>query len=98
MSRGVHVTTADTTVAMLLGLAYRLVESDAYTRSGKFRQEQTMALMGLGCPGKTVGLIGMGQVARHMVPRLSPFGMDIIYTKRGRLDVAVERALGLQWS
>jgi glyoxylate reductase len=44
--------TADLTLAMLLGLAYRLVEADHYTRCGKFRQEQTMALMGIGCPGR----------------------------------------------
>ena len=50
---GVAPTTADLTMAMLLGLAYRLVESDRYTRCGGFRQEQTMALMGIGCPGKT---------------------------------------------
>jgi lactate dehydrogenase-like 2-hydroxyacid dehydrogenase len=37
--------TADLTLAMLLELAYRLVEADHYTRCGKFRQEQTMALM-----------------------------------------------------
>ena len=35
---------------MLLGLAYRLVEADRHTRAGKFRQEQSMALIGLGCP------------------------------------------------
>src|SRR5258706_5145914 len=38
---GVAPTTADLTMAMLLGLAYRLVESDRYTRCGGFRQEQT---------------------------------------------------------
>lgn len=95
---GVHLTTAELTVAMLLALAYRLVESDRYTRCGRFRQEQTMALMGLGCPGKTVGLIGMGKVARHMVPRLRPFGMRMLYTKRSRLDPAEEQATGLEWT
>jgi glyoxylate reductase len=76
--------TADLTVAMLLGLGYRLLEADRYTRCGKFRQEQTMALMGMGVDGKTVGLVGMGKVAEHMVPRLRPFGMNILYTKRTR--------------
>jgi glyoxylate reductase len=94
----VHLTTADLTVAMLLGLAYRLVESDHYTRCGRFRQEQTMSLMGLGCPGKTVGLIGLGKVARHMVPRIRAFGMPMLYTKRTRLDPNEETALGLEWA
>jgi glyoxylate reductase len=95
---GVHLTTADLTVAMILGLAYRLIESDHYTRCGKFRQEQTMALMGLGCQGKTVGLIGMGKVARHMVPRLRAFEMRVVYFKRNRLGEAEERDLGLEWA
>jgi phosphoglycerate dehydrogenase-like enzyme len=89
--------TADLAVAMVLGLAYRLVESDQYTRAGGFRQEQTMALMGLGCPGKTVGLLGFGRVAEYMPPRLRAFDMDVIYTKRTRLSPERERALGVEW-
>jgi len=89
--------TADLTVAMLLGLGYRLLDADRYTRSGRFRQEQTMALMGMGVDGKTVGLIGMGKVAEHMVPRLLPFGMNILYTKRTRLDRGREKELGVHW-
>jgi glyoxylate reductase len=90
--------TADLTMAMLLGLAYRLVESDHYTRCGKFRQEQTMALMGIGCPGKTVGLIGMGKVALHMVQRIRAFDMHVLYTKRTRLPTKEEQDLGVAWT
>ena len=36
--------------------------------------------MGLGCPGKTLGLIGMGKVAMYMVPRIRAFDMHPIYT------------------
>ncbi|HTS94696.1 MAG TPA: NAD(P)-dependent oxidoreductase [Stellaceae bacterium] len=95
---GVSLATADLTVAMLLGLAYRLVEADRYTRAGHFKQEQTLALMGIGCPGKTVGVIGMGKVARYMIPRLRALDMTVIYTKRNRLAQEEERALGLRWS
>jgi glyoxylate reductase len=90
--------TADLTMAMLLGLAYRLVEADHYTRCGKFRQEQTMALMGIGCPGKTVGLIGMGKVALHMAPRIRAFDMHMVYTKRTRLPAQQEQDLGVEWT
>lgn len=95
---GVAPTTADLTMAMLLGLAYRLPEADRYTRSGKFRQEQTMALMGIGCPGKTVGLIGMGKVAVHLVPRIRAFDMHALYTKRTRLPAEREKELGVEWT
>jgi lactate dehydrogenase-like 2-hydroxyacid dehydrogenase len=90
--------TGDLAVAMMLGLAYRLVESDTYTRGGNFRQEQTMALMGLGCPGKTAGLIGLGKIGLYVVPRLRAFDMDVIYTKRNRLPLDQERTMGVEWT
>ena len=95
---GVSLATADLTMGMLISLAYRLVESDRYTRAGHFKQEQTMALMGVGCPEKTVGLIGMGAVARYMVPRIRAFDMHVLYTKRNRLPLEQEEEMGLQWT
>jgi glyoxylate reductase len=95
---GVSLATADLTMAMLLSLAYRLVDADRYTRAGHFKQEQTLALMGVGCPGKTVGLIGMGKVARYMVPRCRAFDMHVLYTKRRRLAETEERQLGIEWT
>jgi glyoxylate reductase len=85
-------------MAMLLALAYRLVDADRYTRCGKFRQEQTMALMGLGCPGKTVGLVGLGKVAEIMAPRIRAFEMHALYTKRTRLADERERQLEVEWT
>jgi lactate dehydrogenase-like 2-hydroxyacid dehydrogenase len=89
--------TADLTVALLLCLAYKVVESDAYTRAGRFRQEMTMDLMGVGCTDKVAGLIGLGVVAREMVPRLRALDMEVLYTKRTRLDPDDEAALGVTW-
>ena len=95
---GVSLATADLTMGMLLSLAYRLVDADRYTRAGHFKQEQTLALMGIGCPGKTVGLIGLGKVAQYMVLRLRAFEMKILYTKRTRLSAEQEREQGLEWA
>lgn len=95
---GVSLATADLTMGMLLSLAYRLVEADRYTRAGHFKQEQTLALMGIGCPGKTVGLIGLGRVARYMVPRIRAFDMHMLYTKRTRLPREEECEHGLEWA
>ena len=95
---GVSLATADLTMGMLVSLAYRIVDADRYTRAGHFKQEQTLALMGVGCPGKTVGLIGMGKVARYMVPRCRAFDMRVLYTKRKRLAEQEERQLGVEWT
>lgn len=56
-----------------------------------------MALMGIGCPGKTVGLVGMIKVAELWVPRLRAFEMNLIYTLN-RLPAEREKELGLEWT
>jgi lactate dehydrogenase-like 2-hydroxyacid dehydrogenase len=89
--------TADLTVALMMCLAYRVIESDAYTRAGRFRQEMTMELMGVGCTDKVAGLIGLGVVARELVPRLRALDMDVLYTKRTRLPADEEADLGVTW-
>ena len=96
-TRGVSVATADLTVGMLIALAYRLLDSDRYTRADPTFQEQTMALMGIGCAGKTAGLIGLGSVGLHIARRLAGFDMRLLYTKRTRLSGDQEDALGLQF-
>jgi phosphoglycerate dehydrogenase-like enzyme len=96
--RGNAKATADLTLTMMLCLAYRVVESDIYTKHAGFRQEMTMDLMGLGVTGKTAGVIGMGYVARELVPRLQAFEMNVLYSKRTRLDTAEEKALGISWA
>ena len=94
---GPGAATADLTVAMLLALAYRLLDADRYTRADPTFQEQTMALMGLGAPGKTVGLVGLGRVGLPMVRRLRAFDMRVVYTKRNRLSEAEEADLGVEF-
>jgi glyoxylate reductase len=89
--------TADLTLSLLLCLAYRVVEADHYTRRNGSFQEMTMDLMGQGCTGKTVGVIGMGRVARELVPRLKAVDLRVVYTKRTRLSEEEERELGIEW-
>jgi phosphoglycerate dehydrogenase-like enzyme len=90
--------TCDLSIGMMLDLAYRMSDADRYTRSGRSLQEHTMALMGPGVTNKTAGLLGLGIVARKMVPRLRPFRMQILYTKRTRLAPNEERELGVEWA
>src|SRR5690349_19494387 len=96
-ANGVAVATADLTVAMLLALAYRLVDADRYTRADSTFQEQTMALMGVGCKGKTAGLIGLGKVGLLVARRLAGFDMQVLYTKRNRLTPQEETPFGLEY-
>jgi glyoxylate reductase len=89
--------TADLMVALVLGLAYRVVEADRYSRATGYFQEMTMNLMGQGCEGKTVSLIGLGRVGRFAATRLAALEMDVLYTKRTRLAPDEEKQLGVTW-
>jgi glyoxylate reductase len=90
-------TTCDLTMALLLGLAWRLVEADRFVRSGRFRQEQSMSFLCHSLPGKTLGLIGLGGIGKEIVKRAQAFELDVIYTKRTRLPEDEERELGVSW-
>jgi len=90
-------TTCDLTMAIILGLAWRLVEADRFTRCGRFHQEQSMTFLCHSLPGKTAGLVGLGGIGKELVKRLRAFELDVIYTKRNRLAADEEAALGVTW-
>src|SRR5438128_8573703 len=90
-------TTCDLTMALILGLAWRLVEADHFTRAGNFHQEQSMVFMTHSLPGKVLALIGLGAIGEELAKRARAFEMSVIYTKRNRLAESKERDLGVQW-
>ncbi len=105
-SRGIPVTvvphvitktTCDLTCALVIGLAWRLVEADAFVRAGRFHQEQSTTFLTHELAGKTVGMIGLGAIGSEIAKRLRAFEMEISYTKRNRLPEAEEAELGVSW-
>jgi glyoxylate reductase len=90
-------TTCDLTCALLIGLAWRLVEADRFVRDGRFHQEQSTTFLTHELAGKLVGMIGLGEIGTEIVTRLRAFEMDVIYTKRNRLPESRERELGVTW-
>jgi glyoxylate reductase len=90
-------TTCDLTCAIVLGLAWRIVEADRFVRSGRFHQEQSTTFLTHELAGKVVGMVGLGEIGTEIVKRLRSFEMDVIYTKRTRLGDDIERELGVTW-
>jgi glyoxylate reductase len=90
-------TTCDLTCALVIGLAWRLVEADRFVREGRFHQEQSTTFLTHELSGKLVGMIGLGEIGAEIVTRLRAFEMGVIYTKRSRLPEVRERALGVTW-
>lgn len=93
----IRKTTCDLTCALVIGLAWRIVEADRFVRDGQFHQEQSRTFLTHELSGKLVGMIGLGEIGAEIVTRLRAFEMDVIYTKRTRLPAERERELGVTW-
>lgn len=74
-------TTADLTFALLLAAARRIVEADAFMRSGAFYGwELLQPHLGLEVHEKMLGIVGMGRIGTAVARRgRLGFGMDVLY-------------------
>ncbi len=89
-SRGIKVTNApgkeisDTVaehvIALMFGLAHRIVETDAFTREGKYEAWGPQLFLGTDIRKKTLGIIGTGAIGSELA-RMARHGhnMNIIY-------------------
>ncbi len=87
-----HETTADLTWAMILGAARRLVPSDRFTRENRFKGWQAKMFLGADVYGKTLGIIGCGEIGSAVARRASGFNMKVLYHNRNRLPAEKELA------
>lgn len=72
---------AEHTIALMFALAKRIVETDKFTRAGKYKSWGPQLLLGTDLWGKTIGIIGSGQIGSGVVHRLHDgFNMKIVYT------------------
>lgn len=72
--------TADLAMTLLLMVARRAGEGDRHVRNGEWTGWRPTHMMGAEVTGKTLGLIGMGRIARAVAKRAHHgFGMRIIF-------------------
>lgn len=72
---------ADHTLALLLAVARRVCEANAYVRSGQWAKDgfQPGPWDGMLLDGKTIGIVGFGQIGRAVAKRAEAFGMRIVF-------------------
>ena len=64
-----HETTADLTWAMILGAARRIVPAERFTRENRFKGWQAKMFLGGDVYGKTLGIIGCGEIGSAVASR-----------------------------
>ncbi len=74
--------TADLTWALILATTRRIVEADAFVRTGGFKGWDFDLLLGSGLSGKTLGLVGYGRIGRAVARRANGFGLTVVYCNR----------------
>jgi len=75
------VAVAEHTVALMFALTTRLVEGDRYMRKGKYKGWDPELLVGSDMKGKTIGIIGGGQIGTQVAKMLhNGFDVNIIYS------------------
>ena len=72
---GNTVSTAEHTMALMLGMCRNIAQANQSMRSGKWERKK---FKGTELEGKTLGVIGLGKVGREVALRGKSFGMNVI--------------------
>ncbi len=84
--------TADLTMALLLASARRVVEGDTLCRTTGFNGWAPLFFRGREVSGKTLGIIGLGEIGLAVARRAKGFDMNILYAGPNRHE---EREKGI---
>jgi len=87
-------TTADLTMALLLAVARRIVESHIYASAGSYQGWDPLLFLGTDVHHKTLGLLGFGRVGFAVAKRAIGFDMRILYYDQQRADPDLENQVG----
>lgn len=87
---------AEHTIAMILALAARIVESDEFVRRGKYKGWSPIHFIGTDVLGKTIGLIGAGRIGKKVAEYSKGLGMKVIYTDVKRNE-DMEKGGGIEY-
>ncbi len=91
---GNSITTAEHAIALMFALARQLPEADASTQAGKWEKNR---FMGVEVTGKTLGLIGAGNIgsivaSRALGLRMKVVAYDPFLTPERAIEIGVEKA------
>ena len=83
---------ATTAVAFILALSLRLPLKSRLAREGRWKERADYP--GVGLPGRTLGVIGLGGIGRELARLMQPYGMKILAADP-HVDAAVAAQAGI---
>jgi glyoxylate reductase len=86
-------TTADFAWTLLMAVARRLVEGDAWMRTGTWPGWDLDQLVGADVWNKTLGIVGFGRIGRRVARRAQGFEMRVLYSDQIRGPLEAEKEL-----
>lgn len=105
-ARGIVVTNApaiqsaeavsEHTISLMLALARKLIPADNFTKAGQYEGWDPMLFIGSNFFGKTLGLVGTGQIGKRVAKYARALGLKVLYFDVRR-DEAFEQELGVEY-
>lgn len=80
------VSTAELTFGLMLAAARKIVSGDKVTRAGEFYGWRPTFYLGSQLKGKTLGIIGLGNIGKNLAKRARAFEMKVVYYSRTRKE------------
>jgi glyoxylate reductase len=74
--------TADLALALMLGIARRLAEGEAFVKAGEWATWEPGLMLGRDLHAATVGIVGYGRIGKAVGRRLEGFGCELLTTSR----------------
>jgi phosphoglycerate dehydrogenase-like enzyme len=106
------IAVAELATTLILALSKQLVVAHAATVEGRYRDlgltpeptsQRKFAFQWMKLPqllevhGRTLGIVGYGEIGTEVSVRARALGMRVLYTKRTRLPESIERRLGVAY-
>src|SRR5262245_43166387 len=106
------IAVAELAMTLVLALSKQLVQAHTATVEGAYRElglepvrtsERVIAFQWMKLPslfevyGKTLGIVGYGEIGTEVSKRARAFGMNVLYTKHERLPQSIEERLEVSW-
>ena len=78
------VSTAELAFSLILATSRRLLEANKDLKDGNFKAWMPSYMLGQELKGKTLGIIGLGNIGKNLAKRALAFEMNVLYYSRNR--------------